>query len=254
MPLRGGCFKEMTMGEKMRIDKLLSNMGRGSRTEVKEALKNGWIKVNGVTVKSAKDKVDVEQDDIFYLGEKITYQKYTYLMLHKPDGVISATEDNRHKTVIDLLETPYDKMGLFPVGRLDIDTEGLLLLTNDGDLSHQLLSPKKHVSKKYYAKVEGVVDDADVILFKERIMLEDGYLCLPSELTVKSVENGFSEIEIIIYEGKFHQVKRMFEAVGKKVVYLKRLEMGSLILDEQLPLGAYRTLTEAELEGLKQKK
>lgn len=238
------------MGEKMRIDKLLSNMGRGSRNEVKDALKYGWVKVNGTTVKSAKDKVDVETDEILFCGEKIVYQAFTYLMMNKPDGVISATEDPRHKTVIDILEPPYNKMALFPVGRLDIDTEGLLLITNDGTLSHQLLSPKKHVPKKYFARVDGHVGAEDVEAFKNRITLDDGYECLPSELSVLKTEKGLSEIELVIYEGKFHQVKRMFEAVGKSVLYLKRLEMGPLVLDPELPLGASRPLTEEELFAL----
>lgn len=253
-PLHGVCCRRKEdMGEKMRIDKLLSNMGRGSRTEVKEAIKYGWVKVNGKTIKSAKDKVDVELDEILYQGQPIQYQAFTYLMLHKPDGVISATEDTRHKTVIDLLEPPFNKMGLFPVGRLDIDTEGLLLLTNDGELSHKLLSPKKHVCKKYYARIDGIVDESDIEAFKNRITLDDGYQCLPSELSILSIKGAFSEIEVVIYEGKFHQVKRMFEAVGKSVVYLKRMEMGSLKLDALLPLGSYRPLTEEELLLLKGK-
>lgn len=236
----------------MRIDKLLSNMGRGSRNEVKDALKNGWVKVNGETIKHGKVHVDPEKDDITYLGEKIVYQALTYMVLHKPAGVISATEDPRHKTVIDLLEPPFNKMGLFPVGRLDIDTEGLLMLTNDGALAHRLLSPKKHVPKTYEALIDGEVTENDVLAFHNRITLDDGYVCLPAQLSIIDVFEGRSKIEVVIYEGKYHQVKRMFEAVGKKVTYLKRIAMGDLFLDPHLPLGAYRAMTEEELDRIKQ--
>ncbi|MGX8796046.1 pseudouridine synthase [Fusibacter sp. JL298sf-3] len=238
------------MGEKMRLDKLLSNMGKGSRTDAKNALKNGYVKVNGETVKLGKTKVDLSDDVVTYLGERIVYEKHTYLMLHKPEGVISATEDNRHQTVIDLLEAPYNQMGLFPVGRLDIDTEGLLLLTNDGGLAHRLLSPKKHVSKRYYARVEGNVDTEAIRAFEAGVVLEDGYKCLPAILEILSCDGKCAETEVVIVEGKFHQVKRMFEAVGAKVTYLKRLEMGALVLDKELPIGAYRRLTDEELNHL----
>lgn len=236
------------MGEKIRVDKLLANMGKGSRNEMRDALKYGLVKVNGVSVKSGKLKVDPEVDEVLYEGLPVKYQKFIYLMMNKPQGVISATEDNHHKTVIDLLGEEVSFYDVFPVGRLDIDTEGLLILTNDGELSHNLLSPRKHVPKTYYARIDSVVNQTDVAKFKEGITLDDGFNCLPADLTILEANN---EVELIIYEGKFHQVKRMFEAIGKKVIFLKRIQMGDLPLDEQLKKGAYRELTEKELELLK---
>ena len=239
------------MSEKMRLDKLLSNMGMGSRNEMRDALKYGWVKVNGVVVKNGQDRIDVEKDEVLYQGQRIIYNKYTYLMLNKPQNVISATEDKRAKTVIDLLEPPYSKMDLFPVGRLDIDTVGLLLLTNDGGLAHDLLSPKKHVNKQYYAVVDGVVTQDDIQAFEQGIPLDDGYVCKPAKLEIINTSDLRSEVFVTISEGKFHQIKRMMAHVGKIVVELKRLRMGSLCLDENLPLGAYRPLTEEELCSLK---
>lgn len=234
----------------MRIDKLLANMGFGSRKEVKKLLKGGGVKVNGIAVKDSKYQVDTANQEVTVHDEVVEYREFIYFMMHKPQGVISATEDNLHETVIDLLAYEDALFEPFPVGRLDKDTEGLLLLTNDGQLAHQLLSPKKHVPKKYYANIQGKVTVADVIAFEQGVTLEDGYVTKPGSLTIlRSGEQ--SEIELIITEGKFHQVKRMFEAVGKKVTYLKRLEMGSLRLDEELELGQYRELTEEELTALR---
>lgn len=230
----------------MRLDKLVSNMGFGSRKEVKGLLKKGAIQVNGVPVKDPALHVDPEKDEVSILGERIIYREFIYLMMHKPQGVISATEDNRDRTVIDLLDDEYRHFEPFPVGRLDKDTEGLLLLTNNGKLAHELLSPKKEVPKTYYAHIEGVVGQEDIERFAEGVTLEDGYFTKPGILKIlKSAP--ISEIELTITEGKFHQVKRMFEAVGKKVVYLKRLTMGELTLDESLALGEYRELTDEEL-------
>lgn len=185
------------------------------------------------------------------LGERVVYKEFIYLMMHKPQGVLSATEDNRDRTVIDLLDADSQHFEPFPVGRLDKDTEGFLLLTNDGKLAHNLLSPKKGVPKTYYAHVEGIVTEEDVERFAEGVILDDAYLTKPGKLRIlKSAD--VSEIELTITEGKFHQVKRMFVAVGKQVVYLKRLSMGPLSLDENLPLGSYRELTEEELNLLLQ--
>ncbi|MFX3623109.1 MAG: pseudouridine synthase [Ectobacillus sp.] len=234
----------------MRIDKLLANMGYGSRKDVKKLLKEGAVKVDGLPVKDAKFHVDVEKDEVTVYGEVVEYKEFIYLMMNKPPGVISATEDDVHETVIDLLEPEDIVFDPFPVGRLDKDTEGLLLLTNDGQLAHQLLSPKKHVPKKYYAKVQGRVTEEDAAAFLEGVTLDDGYKTKPGELTILQ-QGEISDIELVIVEGKFHQVKRMFEAVGKKVVYLKRIEMGPLKLDEELELGEYRELTEEEIELLK---
>jgi 16S rRNA pseudouridine516 synthase len=172
------------------------------------------------------------------------------MMMNKPDGVISATYDNKLKTVIDILPDEYKPFNLFPAGRLDIDTEGLLLMTNDGQLAHEMLAPKKHVPKKYFAHIDKAVDGQDITAFDEGITLDDGYKTLPAKLSVVGKEAG-DEVEIVIYEGKFHQIKRMFEARGKKVLYLKRMQMGSLKLDEKLKTGGCRELTDDEINSLK---
>jgi 16S rRNA pseudouridine516 synthase len=236
----------------MRLDKLLSNMGYGSRKEVKILLKSKAVEVNGMVAKDVSMHVDTDADEILVVGEKVVYTEFIYLMMNKPPGVISATEDKHDKTVIDLLDPLSQHFKPFPVGRLDKDTEGLLILTNDGHLTHQLLSPKKHVPKLYFAVIEGRVTEDDVMKFKEGVTLDDGYFTKPGELTILS-SGDISEIELSIMEGKFHQVKRMFESVGKKVTYLKRIRMGSLQLDETLELGDYRHLTEDELVALQQK-
>lgn len=238
------------MKEIWRLDKVLSNSGYGSRKEIKLVVKSGAVKVDGVVATDSGMHVDPYVNKIEIDGEVLNYRKFVYLMLNKPDGVVSATYDPRKKTVIDLLPEAYRCFELFPVGRLDIDTEGLLLMTNDGQLAHELLSPKKHVPKKYYALVEGFVDEEDGIKFKEGIVLDDGYKTLPAELFILK-QGEFSEIELIITEGKFHQVKRMFAGVGKKVKYLRRIQMGRLKLDERLPLGMVRELTREELEMIK---
>ena len=235
----------------MRLDKLLSNMGYGTRKEVKQLMKKGAVRVNAVPVKDAALHVDTEKDEVTILGEKVVYKEFMYLMMNKPQGVLSATEDKRDQTVIDLLDAEYNIFELFPVGRLDKDTEGFLLLTNDGKLAHNLLSPKKGVPKTYYAHIDGVVTEEDTERFLEGVILDDGYETKPGNLRIlKSA--AISEIELTITEGKFHQVKRMFEAVDKTVVYLKRLSMGPLLLDESLSLGSYRELTEEELNQLMQ--
>lgn len=234
----------------MRIDKLLANRGFGSRKEVKGLLKSGAVQINGTPVKDSSKHVKVETDTVTVHGEVIEYKEFIYLMLNKPQGVISATEDHLHDTVLDLLEMEDAVYKPFPVGRLDKDTEGLLLLTNDGQLAHQLLSPKKHVPKTYIAVIEGEVTEEDVEAFRNGVTLDDGYETMPAVLTI--ISSGLrSEIEVIIEEGKFHQVKRMFQAVGKRVVYLKRIKMGPLPLDEELQLGEYRELTEDEVNLLK---
>ncbi|MBO0468185.1 pseudouridine synthase [Enterococcus plantarum] len=237
----------------MRLDKFLAETGVGSRKEAKQLLKKNLVTVNDEIVKDGKTQIDEKQDIIKFAGEELTYQKYYYYLLHKPQGVISATEDKWDQTVIDLLKDEDYREDIFPVGRLDKDTEGLLLLTNDGQLAHQLLSPKKHVDKEYFAIIQGIVTEEDIRHFAAGFALTDKEQVKPSELIIESVDetNEQSKIRLTIQEGKFHQVKRMFEAVDKKVVYLKRLRMGSLWLDEELILGEYRTLTEEELEKLK---
>lgn len=234
----------------MRIDKMLANLGYGSRKEVKQLLKSGAVKVDGAVLKDAKQHVDPENQTVTLNGEVIEYKEFIYLMMNKPPGVLSATEDNVGETVIDLLEIEDQVYEPFPVGRLDKDTEGLLLITNDGQLAHQLLSPKKHVPKTYFAIIDGEVTDEDIMAFSAGVTLDDGYLTKPGDL--KIIKSGIrSDIELTISEGKFHQVKRMFQAVGKRVVYLQRLSMGPLALDETLELGEYRELTDEEVELLK---
>ncbi len=237
----------------MRIDKFLSNMGYGSRKEVKILLKSKAVEVNGETVRDPKVHVDEKNDEVAVGGELVEYTEFIYLLMNKPPGYISATEDKYDETVIDLLGEGEQLFEPFPVGRLDKDTEGLLLLTNDGKLAHELLSPKKHVDKRYFAKIEGVVTDEDGEAFNRGVMLDDGYVTKPAQLHI--LHSGpQSEIELTITEGKFHQVKRMFQSVDKEVVYLKRLSMGALELDPELQLGEYRHLTEEELDSLKTRK
>ena len=239
----------------MRLDKLLAHTGFGTRKEVKKIIKDGYIEVNGEIQKNVGLKVDPEIDDIRVGGERIYYEEFVYFMLNKPAGVISATEDYMHETVIDLLEPADSVQDPHPVGRLDMDTEGLLILTNDGQLTHQLTSPKKQVDKEYYALIEGIVTEEDIKTFNEGIVLieeDEEYTTMPATLEIVSVDEDAneSEINVTIQEGKFHQVKRMFHAVGKEVLYLKRVRMNELKLDETLPLGEYRRLTEEELELL----
>ncbi|MUV39268.1 16S rRNA pseudouridine(516) synthase [Lentibacillus sp. JNUCC-1] len=231
----------------MRLDKLLANTGYGSRKDVKALLKKSMVMVNDTRVKNGSIHVDPEQDFILVEGEPVVYEKYIYLMMNKPKDVISATDDLRDRTVIDLLPPEYHLYKPFPVGRLDKDTEGLLLITNDGQLAHQLTTPKNDVPKTYYAIVEGRVTEQDAHAFSKGVTLDDGYETKPGKLVVLS-RGDISHIELTITEGKFHQVKRMFEAVGKKVAYLKRLSMADLHLDEALEPGEYRRLTEHELK------
>ena len=229
-----------------RLDKLLAGTGRWSRKEVKELVRTGRVRVNGVLAGKPEDKHD--PDSVFTVdGEQIFCGKLVYLMLHKPGGVLSATEDARQETVIDLLPEHLRRIGLFPVGRLDKDTEGLLLLTNDGPLGHELLAPKKHVDKTYFVRVDGALDRADVDAFFAGMTLEDGYVCLSAGLELLEKPD---EAIVTLREGKYHQIKRMLAARGKPVVYLKRLTMGPLKLDEGLKLGEWRELTEQERKAL----
>ncbi|MCC0632687.1 rRNA pseudouridine synthase [Clostridioides sp. ZZV15-6388] len=240
------------MAKKQRIDKILSNLGYGSRSEIKKYCKQGSVVVNGSEVSNPGTQVDTENDEILFNGEEVIYREYIYLMMNKPDGYISATTDKYDPTVLDLIDVSYLAFEPFPVGRLDKDTEGLLVLTNDGKLSHRVLSPKKHVPKTYYAKIDGIVTEKDIEAFAEGVVLDDGYKTMSSQLKIlKSDEE--SEIELTIHEGKFHQVKRMFESVDKKVVYLKRLSMGNLKLDESLELGEYRELTDEEVKLIEER-
>ncbi|TDF95990.1 pseudouridine synthase [Paenibacillus piri] len=240
----------------MRLEKLLAHTGHGTRSEIKRMMKTGTVSVNGRPVKDGGMQVDPTRDEIAVDGEAIFYREFIYIMMNKPQGVISATEDTRERTVIDLLDPEHRQFEPFPVGRLDKDTEGLLLLTNDGKLAHNLLSPRKHVPKTYFAEIEGQVTEEDRQSFAKGVALDDGYVTMPAELVILksgAPEYGeLSKIELTIMEGKFHQVKRMFQAVGKNVVYLKRLSMGPLQLDEHLAAGSCRELTAEELHELQQ--
>jgi len=234
-----------------RLDKIISNLGFGSRKEIKSAAKKGVIQVDGKIIKDSGFLVDPTTSVIKVNGEEIIYRKYIYLIMNKPDGVISATSDKKDETVIDLLEVEHQAFEPFPVGRLDKDTVGLLLLTNDGDLNHRLIAPKWHVDKVYYAKIDKKVTEEDIVAFKKGITLDDGYKCNEAKLKIISSSEDGSEIELTIQEGKFHQVKRMFEAVNKNVTYLQRVSFGGLSLDSDLQEGEYRELTEEEVELLK---
>ena len=235
----------------MRLDKYLVACAVGSRTEVKNFLKAGRVTVNGKKEKSAKLQVNEDTDEICFDGQKLDYEEFVYYMMNKPQGVISATEDPKHKTVLDLLDDLARSKEVFPVGRLDIDTHGLLLLTNDGKLAHALLSPKRHVDKTYLAQVKGIMTQENVEKFAQGIPLKD-FTCQPARLELVTIdtEKNQSQIRVTIAEGKFHQVKRMVAYCGKEVVDLQRLTMGTLTLDENLKRGEWRRLTKEELEGL----
>ncbi|MEW8973916.1 MAG: pseudouridine synthase [Tissierellaceae bacterium] len=238
------------MARKERIDKIISNMGYGSRKDVKKFIKDGLIEVNGVVIVKNDIKVDPYEDEIYFNGEKVLYREYIYLMMNKPKGLVSSTDDPMTRTVIDILDEEYIIYRPFPAGRLDKDTVGLLLITNDGKLAHELLSPKKGIDKTYYVEVDGHVDEKYIEKFKRGIMLDDGYRTLPSQLEIIS-SDIVSQVYLTIQEGKYHQVKRMFESISMKVIYLKRLSMGPLRLDEDLEEGEYRELTDCELNMLK---
>ena len=235
----------------MRLDKFLVENGLGSRSQVKEVLKKGLVLVNGRAEKSPKTQINETSDEVVVSGQKLTYEKFVYYLLNKPNGYISATEDERHKTVLDLLDETARQKEVFPVGRLDIDTHGLLLLTNNGKLAHAMLSPKKHVEKIYRAQVVGLMNQSDVERFARGIELKD-FTCQPAQLKIVELdeEKETSLVEITLAEGKFHQVKRMVAACGKEVTDLQRLSMGPLQLDPELALGEWRRLTEEEMKSL----
>lgn len=236
----------------MRLDKFLSDMGAGSRSEMRDAVRRGRVRVNGSLVKRPDMQVSVE-DEVLFDGSLISYVSMEYYMLYKPAGVVSASRDGRDRTVLDLISDKKRK-DLFPVGRLDKDTEGLLLITNDGELAHRLLSPKRHVPKVYFARVDGRITEETERHFKEGIAVDKEFTALPAALRILSSGERESEAELTICEGKFHQVKRMFAAEGLTVTYLKRLSMGNLTLDETLGPGGFRLLTEDERRGLLEEK
>lgn len=243
---------------RIRLDKLLADLGLGTRSQIKEMARKGRIQINGVSEKRADAKVDPETDQVAVDGTQVAVARFQYYMVNKPQGLVSATEDNVHDTVISLIRGKAGgpvRKDLFPVGRLDIDTEGLLLITNDGELAHNLLSPRHHVDKRYFAKVEGRLPADAPERFARGITLLDGTKTMAAELEILTETSGDgAEAVLTIREGKFHQVKRMFEALGCRVVFLKRLSMGSLVLDESLEAGEYRPLSEEEVKELKRRR
>ena len=231
----------------MRLDKYLSDMGAGTRSELKKEIRRSGVSVDGTVITDPGFSVSASSRVVFR-GSVIAYEESVYYMLNKPAGIISASEDGREPTVVDLIPEP-KRRDLFPVGRLDRDTEGLLIITSDGALSHRLLSPKHHVDKVYYVRVSGILTDNDIEMFSDGLVLTDGLECLPADLKILSVSEDeyTSEAEITIREGKFHQVKRMFSSIGAEVLYLKRLSMGPVVLDPELPPGGSRRLTQDEM-------
>lgn len=236
--------------EKQRLDKIIASTGKWSRREVKSLIRHGQVLVDGLPAAGPEEKADPETAEIVVNGEWLTYQRYTWIMLNKPAGYLSATEDGRGETVLDLLPQELRRQGLFPVGRLDKDTEGLLLLTNEGGLAHDLLSPRHHVDKVYYVRVAGRLTEEDCRAFEAGMTLDDGLVCQSAALEILTAGEE-SEAHVTLREGKFHQVKRMLAFRGKPVLYLERVKMGNLPLDPDLPRGEFRFLTEAEVEDLR---
>lgn len=231
----------------MRLDKFLCDCGLGTRSQVKKEVRSGLVVVNGIKAFKPEQQVDEQNDQVSYKGQRCTYEKYAYYMLHKPSGVVSAVRDGRERTVVDLLKTE-NKEGIFPVGRLDKDTEGLLLITNDGALAHELMSPAKHVEKEYECHLAKPFDERQKRSLEQGVEIGEKTPTKPATVHILDEKT----ISLTITEGKYHQVKRMLHAVGNEVVYLKRIRMGTLRLDEELPIGKYRRLTEEETEKLLQ--
>ena len=236
----------------IRLDKFLSEMSGWTRSEVKKIVRTGSVTVDGNEVKKPETKIDEKLSIVSEDGRQIKYNKYEYYMLNKPKGFVSATTDREYKTVVDIISSS-EKKDLFPVGRLDIDTEGLLLITNDGELAHRLLAPKNHVEKTYYVEVSGILDDVDVDAVEKGLDIGEEKNTIPAKMEIlkTDIQNNISSCYLTIHEGKFHQVKRMMKKLGKTVTYLKRVSMGSLILDSKLKKGNYRKLTEQEIIELK---
>ena len=229
----------------MRLDKFFTSQSLLTRKEAKEAVKKGKITVNGKTVKVSDMQIDPRNDTIELSGQNVSYKEYIYIMLNKPQGVVSATDDKRHRTVLNLVPPELFRKGLFPAGRLDIDTEGFVLLTDDGDFAHRILSPKKHVPKTYEAVIDKPVDSDDIAAFENGLVLKDGTVCMRAALKVLK-ESKQPLVEIVLREGKYHQIKRMFESRGKKVLRLKRTKIGGLPLDKDLALGTCREILHKE--------
>lgn len=236
---------------KIRLDRFLAKTGAGTRSGAKAILRQGGVTVNGVSCRTGETKLDPDTDEVCLDGKRLYYAEYEYYLLNKGAGCVSATEDRLHPTVLDFIDSPR-KRELFPVGRLDIDTEGLLLITNDGVLAHRLLSPSRHVDKTYYARVRGRLTDGDIRQFAEGLDIGEERPTMPAVLKILSAGEE-SEAEVTLQEGKFHQVKRMMEAVGKEVTYLRRIAFGGIVLEDSLPCGKARPLTEKELRMLSER-
>ena len=234
-----------------RIDKIIASQGQYSRSEVKKLVKSGRVTLDGRVLKSSDEKADPNVNIIAIDGKAVNYKKHIYIMLNKPQGVVSATDDRDHPTVIDLVPKELRRDGLFPAGRLDADTVGFVLITDDGDFAHEILSPKNHIMKTYHAVLQRDLTQEDIASFKNGIELKDGTLCLEAEVTALDSPQPMAQVKIC--EGKYHQVKRMFAALGNKVLYLKRVKMGGLPLDDTLEEGQCREITAEELELIKQK-
>ncbi len=232
----------------VRLDKFLSNAGIGSRSQVREYIKFRRVWVDGKPCIKADTKIDKSKNVVTFDKRVVSYDEYVYIMMNKPKGVICATEDDKDKTVIDLLDEEYKKKKVFPVGRLDKDTVGLLILSNDGKFAHNTLSPRKHVEKSYYAHINGKITKEHVDAFKEGVVIYGEYKCLPAKLSIEYSADNFSKVNVTIKEGKYHQIKKMFEVFGKKVVYLKRISFDNIKLDESLKEGEYRLINEEEMK------
>lgn len=231
----------------MRLDKFLTSQGLATRKQAKELAKNGLLVVNGTVATDSSLNVDPEHDEILLEGKVVTYKKHLYLMMNKPRGVVCATEDGRYPTVLDLVPDEWKRRGLFPAGRLDIDTEGFVLITDDGEFAHRILSPKRHITKTYHARLEHAVTPEDIRAFHEGIVLENGYLCMSAELEPLDRTDA-PWVSVVICEGKYHQIKRMFEARNNRVVALRRIKMSGLSLDDSLPSGGCREILHKELQ------
>ena len=232
-----------------RLDKLIASRGTLSRKDAQKQIRSGAVTVNGAVCRQIDCKVDLDTDEITVAGQAVCTDRHLYIMLNKPAGVVSATEDKREKTVLDILPEELKRPGLFPAGRLDKDTEGLLIITDDGDFAHRMLSPKKHVDKRYIAKLDGEITPEMITAFENGIIFRDGTRCLPAKLEILPETDGLSGI-VTICEGKFHQVKKMFSAVGRKVVHLQRISIGNLYLDSKLPIGKAKKMTKLDIDAI----
>ena len=231
----------------MRLDKFLGITGMCSRSEAKKIIRSGGVTVNGTPASSGEDKIDPERDEVVFCGKKVIYRKYTYILMNKPEGVVSATEDGRDRTVLDLLPADMKKTDLFPCGRLDKNTLGLILITDNGDLAHRLLAPKSHVEKEYYFRSKFPISEEDVRRFEVGVTLEDGYETKPAKILLEETKDCG---RITLIEGKYHQIKRMLEALNNKITYLERIRFGNLMLDASMNRGEWRYLTEEEISVL----